>query len=169
MDSSRARWYGTYHGFVCRYFLSCDLLTLIFYPFAGKGLRESTTRFALTPEEAGLVIAKLPDNEVELSRRSGEFSTTGTFLSVADQVPAKVLRISPVEGGGVCFRIDGGQSSPTDVDPLQVVAQRGEFVVLREIMLSSIPQLVGWSRMLEIAIQNRIDESRSNTDSGGYN
>jgi hypothetical protein len=128
-------------------------------------MRENVTRFALTPEEAGLVIARLPDNEVELSRRPGEFSTTGTF-SVEDQVPTKVLRVSPMEGGGVCFRIDGG--SPTDVGPLQVVAQRGEFVVLREIMLSSIPQLVGWSSMLEIAIQNRIDESRNGSD-GGYN
>jgi hypothetical protein len=139
--------------------------------FPGKIIRDSQIRFGLSPEEVGLVIDQLPKYEVELSR-SGEYG----MPIPTSEAPEKVLRISSTEGGAVSFKVDyeldgvGGQSplqsSGPWIGPLQVVAQPGEFVLIRELMRTSIPALVGWSSMLEIAIQNRLEESSRSGPSG---
>lgn len=122
----------------------------------GKGDRENSIRFALSPEEAGLILDQLPENDVELARSGGPGY---------EEVPDKVFRIAPLEDGAVSFIIDfekhgvGGMMPDSQAGsgpgPLEVCASAGEFVVFRELVKSTIPTLTGWSEMLEIAINNR--------------
>lgn len=128
----------------------------------GKGIREDIVRFALSPEETGRVITQLPNNPIEIVR-SGESS--------------KAFRITPKEGGAAFFELDmevngiGGQFQSGEMNlsagPFQVLAQRGEIVVMRKLMQTSIPSLVGWTSMMNVAVKNRIEESRGG--GGGYN
>ncbi|GAX09888.1 hypothetical protein FisN_11Lh131 [Fistulifera solaris] len=125
----------------------------------GKGTPDRSLRFALSPQEAGLLIDQARNETVEFSR-------TGFPPNVVD----KVFRVSPHEAGAVEFQIDyetegrGGQS-PTDrpdlegIAPLGIVFQRGEYVVLRELMRNSIPTIANWDFMIKMQVESAITEA----------
>ena len=142
-------------------------------------MRESIVRFALSPEEAGLTMIRLPDEAVHFVRSNNSDYDSGNS---GDSGPDKVFRATPVEGGAVSFEVDfeidgvGGQYPPNSMGgyqspaPFKVVAQRGELVVMQELIRSSIPSLVGWRSMLDIAVDSRISESmHGGGGSGGGN
>lgn len=141
--------------------------------------RDAQIRFGLSPEEAGFLLHQLPDNVVEFVRRTPSDSTTSG--SVAADLPEKVLRITPGEGGQFSFKVDyekdgvGGQTvvgSDAPLGPLEVVAQLGEYVVIMELIKCSLPSLTGWDVQLNLAMQNSVNiavrSSTGNFDSGGY-
>jgi hypothetical protein len=81
-------------------------------------------------------------------------------------MPEKILRITPGEGGQFAFKIDfekdhvGGQlvgGSAEPLGPLEVVAQLGEYVVIRNLMEQSIPSLIGWDVQTNFALQNAMN------------
>jgi hypothetical protein len=119
------------------------------------------------------LLNQLPDNEVEFVRRIPA-ETPGT---TAADMPEKVLRITPGEGGQFAFKIDyikdnvGGQSvgGAEPLGPLEVVAQLGEYVVLRELMKISIPSLIGWDVQTNLAMQNAMNLALQGGGGGGYN
>ncbi|GAX14410.1 hypothetical protein FisN_11Hh131 [Fistulifera solaris] len=125
----------------------------------GKGIPDKSLRFALAPQEAGLLIDQQRNETVEFSR-------TGFPPNVVD----KVFRVSPHEAGAFQFLIDyenegrGGQS-PSDrpdlegIAPLGIVLQRGEYVVLRELMRNSIPTIANWDYMLKMQVESAITEA----------
>ena len=126
--------------------------------------RESQLRFGLSPEEVGFLLHQLPDNEVELCRKIGAY-TTNTPGQIADDLPDKVMRITPKEGGQFLFLIDfekdgvGGQSPDLNppLGPLEVTCQLGEWQVMQQLMQASIPALVGWDAQLKLGQQNMVD------------
>jgi hypothetical protein len=154
----------------------------------------------------GLLLDQLPANIVEFSRRppmtstssgaygqqqpSSEFGTITASTNNTTDVPDKVLRITPGEGGSVSFLVDHelngvsvappqqpvssspdnvvysatSSSTPKPTGPLVVVTQLGEFQVIRELLRSSIPVLVGWNTMVEIAMQRSLESMHSNNN-----
>jgi hypothetical protein len=124
--------------------------------------REAQIRFGLSPEEVGFILDQLPGNEVEFVRRlpADQPGTT------AADMPEKILRITPGEGGQFSFKIDyeknsvGGQTvggTTEALGPLEVVAQLGEYVVIRKLMELSIPSLIGWDVQTNFAMQNAMN------------
>lgn len=83
-------------------------------------------------------------------------------------MPEKVLKITPGEGGQFAFKIDfvkdgvGGQNSGSGVGPLEVVAQLGEYMVMRELFQRSLPSLIGWDVQLNLAMQNAMNLALQN-------
>lgn len=81
-----------------------------------------------------------------------------------DSSPMKVLRIVPGSAGQVTYKVDyelngvGGQASPTssETTPLSVTLQLGEQVVVSELLRTSIPTLVGWSVLGQVASDNTV-------------
>lgn len=143
--------------------------------------REQNMRFGLSAEEAGLILELLPENPVHLIRRPPAQNNSGDAVSYdTGEVPDKVMRITPGEGGTCSFLIDyekdgvGGQSltgsdGNQTTGPLEVVAQLGEMQVIREVMRSTIPHLVGWSTMLDANVRHNIDNAvRMRQDQGGH-
>lgn len=138
--------------------------------------RENQLRFGLSPEEAGLILDQIPQFPVSLSRRTSSGDYGGAISSETDDIPSKVLHVTPGAGGVVSFKIDfelngvGGQTpvgNSTDAaGPLEVTAQLGEVQVMREIMRTSMPVLVGWTTMMEIALQRSCDTACS--EAGNY-
>lgn len=110
----------------------------------GMAGRDSQVRFGLSPEEVGLLLDQLPEHEVEFVRK------------VPDSAD-KIMIAKPADGGAVAFQVEHEQKT------LQVNVQRGEFVVISEIMRSSLPTLVGWSTMMEVAMQKSLDDLPSYT------
>lgn len=138
-------------------------------------MSDNMIRFALSAEESGLALDQMPDHAVEFSRKQGAYESGST---APELTPDKVLRIAPVEGGGVSFKVDyeldgvGGHTYESSTGPMEVVAQRGEYVVIRQLILSSIPVLTGWSTLTEAGLQHALHmasntESRSGGTSGG--
>jgi len=124
-------------------------------------------RFGLSAEEVGLFCNQLPHHPIELSRSAmssppGEGDEDHKIEPITNDRPDKVLKISPSDGASVTFCLDyvkdgiGGQS---DSGPLEVVAQAGEFEVISAIMRSSLPVLVGWSPLVDIALKSSINEA----------
>jgi len=116
------------------------------------------------------MLDQLPDHQVELIRRA---PPTEYGMS-APTLPDKVLRITPMDGGMVCFAVEHeyNDATPTETtepkhDPLDVTVQLGEFQVITEIMRTSIPQLVGWTTMTEIAMQRNLNDVLQGRDSRG--
>lgn len=106
---------------------------------------------------------QLPHNEVEFTRRLP--ASVDQPGQVADEIPEKVFRVVPRDGGQFAFRVDfekngmSGQTvagEDTAMGPLEVMAQLGEYRVMRELMQRSIPALTGWETQLNIAMQNAV-------------
>lgn len=141
---------------------------------AGNFDKDSQIRFGLSPEEVGFMLHQLPENEVEFVRR---IPSEQPGMTAAD-MPEKILRITPGEGGQFSFKIDyekdnvGGQSvgaSSEPLGPLEVVAQLGEYVVIRKLLEASIPSLIGWDVQTNFAMQNAMNlalQSGSGGNSG---
>lgn len=136
----------------------------------GTVSRYDQLRFSLSAEESGLLIDQIPKTDVELFRIPSN-SPGGN----SENAPEKILRVIPDISGQVLFRIeytsknggDGGLSSnnieaaPT---PLEVKVQLGEYQVMKQIILSSLPTLVGWTTMMEVAVrQNENDALNSSS------
>lgn len=137
--------------------------------FLGTMARDRQIRFGLSPEEIGLILDQLPNHQVELTRKlPPPTSTYGMPGAVVDDEPDKVLRIAPMNGGVVSFYIDyekegsGGQIPSKSEDggtgPLNVNVQLGEYTVMAELMRTSIPILVGWSTLVDVAMQRNLDD-----------
>lgn len=129
---------------------------------AGNFDKDAQIRFGLSPEEVGFMLHQLPENEVEFVRR---IPAEQPGMTAAD-MPEKILRITPGEGGQFSFKIDyekdnvGGQSVGTSAEPLgplEVVAQLGEYVVIRKLLEASIPSLIGWDVQTNFAMQNAMN------------
>jgi hypothetical protein len=146
--------------------------------------------FGVSAEEAGLILQQLPEHSVELLRKADRSNMSApagkisSFSSISADVtptgaPDKVLRITPAVGGTISFEVDfekdgvshsstfGGEGGfpPGISGPLAVTVQLGEFQVLRELLRSSIPKLLGWDIMTDVAIERMIDEAINNTGS----
>lgn len=145
------------------------------YWYPGKTNRDNIIRFALSPEECGLVLDQIPKNqEVVLLRRLSS--------EMGESLPDKVLYITPGQGGMVSFKADfemngvggqqaGGGQSPEVVGPVEVVCQAGEVQVILSLIQHSIPHLVGWSTQMDIAMQDAVNyvvrQSSQNSGGGG--
>ena len=126
--------------------------------------REEVLRFGLSPEEALLLVDQIPHNEVQFSRQPYQ-------VSESDARGLKVLHVVPnAATGQVRFKLDfevdgiGGQPPWSDksqsvmtssiTTPMEVVAQLGEYLVLKNLIESTVPELVGWRYTMNIAAQN---------------
>lgn len=85
---------------------------------SGRFSWDTPIRFALSPEEAGLLIAKIPKLEtVEFVRKAQSDSYQFSDISVGSA--EKVFRAIPKQDGSVLFAVDyetngmGGQEPPT--------------------------------------------------------
>lgn len=161
--------------YVCRFLhLSC-ILSLSLFKTGGIN-RDLQMRIGLSAEEVGFMLHQLPDNEVEFVRKLPP--SVDQPGAVADDIPEKVVRITPGEGGQFAFSIDfekngqGGQvvaGEETPTGPLEVVAQLGEFQVIKEILQKSIPTLIGWDTQMNMAMQQSIQQAVANgNNSGNY-
>jgi Whirly transcription factor len=133
----------------------------------GSVIRERQVRFGLSPEEVGLVLDQLPEHQVELTRQpprnSNDFSAVSQPLGAT-----KVLTLTPQGGGVVVFKMqldDDDSSFAQNVTggnarAMEVSVQLGEYQVMRHLMLSSIPVLVGWQQQVEIALQRSVDGAK---------
>jgi hypothetical protein len=83
------------------------------------------------------------------------------------EVPDKVLHITPGQGGMASFKADferdgvGGHAGvghkcPDVVGPLEVIVQAGELQVILTLIRDSLPILSGWSTTVDFAMQNEI-------------
>mmetsp|Transcript_6880 Transcript_6880/g.10197 ORF Transcript_6880/g.10197 Transcript_6880/m.10197 type:complete len:295 (-) Transcript_6880:342-1226(-) len=121
---------------------------------------------ALTVEEVGLLIAKFPnEGMIEFSRQTAE-----------DGVD-KVLTIMPTEEEeeeeSVEFVVDftqngiGGQRPVSNgredmVGPFQVTVTLGEIEVIKSILKTSLPHLIGWEKMMNISTEASITQTFGN-------
>lgn len=123
-------------------------------------------RFALSPEEIGLVVARLKQGQsVEVNRRTQGFEYDQDGGSIL-----KVFRAVPLDGGSVKMICDyeadgqGGQAPPDSNEsqgPLGIDLMVGESQVVQSIMECSIPQLTGWSTMMDHSIDSAIASTAS--------
>jgi Whirly transcription factor len=139
----------------------------------GSVIREKQIRFGLSSEEVGLVLHQLPEHQVELTRQPPRNSNDFSAVSQPSGV-TKVLTLTPQGGGVVTFKmqLDDSDGSyvphPTggNARAMEVAVQLGEYQVMRHLMLSSIPVLVGWQQQVEIALQRSIDSARRGPGQG---
>mmetsp|Transcript_25484 Transcript_25484/g.59793 ORF Transcript_25484/g.59793 Transcript_25484/m.59793 type:complete len:205 (-) Transcript_25484:153-767(-) len=145
--------------------------------------QEAKMSFALSAEEAGLVLDQLPENPVEIRRapQQNPMLTQDPDAVDANQPPQqidKVCRITPKEAGLVEFKcdfeLDGvGAQRPAYGDksaqgPMAVSVQAGEFQVMREIMRTSLPILVGWQTMVGLSLENFYNMAQLNRQDQPY-
>lgn len=146
----------------------------------GRPTRDHQIRFALSPEECGLLVDQLPKNQkVEFLRRTQQYND---FPEDGDgPSPDKVLHITPGQAGMVSFKVDfekdgvggygaSGNNMPADVaGPLEVVVQTGEYQVIHSLIQTSLPHLVGWTTMMELALSRSVSDSlqQGGAGSGG--
>lgn len=137
--------------------------------------REGAIRFALSAEEVGFLLNRLPEHKVEFARKVNSYNAI-TPGQITDDQPDKVMSISPLEGGQFQFHIDfykdgvGGQcadASSLPLGPIDVTAQLGEWQVLRLLMEHSIPTLLGWDTQMNLAVQNSVQMALRGENSGG--
>jgi hypothetical protein len=126
-----------------------------------------------------LILNELPENNLELLRRPQTAahsygSNTRMSGSASDDLPIKVVRISPGEVGTVSYRYslerDGVElQSPNGDDPndpLEVVLQSGEQVVIQELLKWSIPYLCAWPTLVDVSLARALDESETTNTPG---
>ena len=129
--------------------------------------------FALSPEELGLLTTQIPFHPVTFTRELKAYSSgmnNDRYASISDdESVSKTLTIIPVEGAAISFEIDykkngvGGQIPPAnlnenydDLAPLNIVVQTGEWEVLRLAVQESIPLLIGWTKLMDVALNNAV-------------
>ena len=137
--------------------------------------RDNVVRFGLSAEEMGLLLHQLPLHQtVELVRKptttnapeeSMYESITTTATTTA--APHKICIITPQPADAtvewkVDFELDGvgGQVMANGMPgPLVVTMQAGEVQVVLEIMRTSLPLLVGWTNLQQIAVQKAVNDA----------
>jgi len=189
VDSSHRGWYVAQiltndvsvscNVFLCAYVAHSQYLRLFILRLCtvstGGFNRDTQIRFGLSAEEVGFLLHQLPDHQVEFSRKISTY-TASTPGQIADELPDKVMRITPKEGGQFSLHVDfekdgvGGQS--TDVNapalgPLEVTAQLGEWQVMQHLMQVSIPALVGWEMQMKIAMQTSVESALNSGGTSG--
>jgi hypothetical protein len=132
--------------------------------------------FALSVDEMGLLISQLPHYGVTLVRKVGGDQSNGfgggsynLVSSSTTESMDKVLTAQPGEGATITFRVDymkdgvGGQIAPaaatsetSHAAPLEVLVEAGDWEVVLAIFRESIPYLLGWNKMMDIATENAI-------------
>ena len=146
-----------------------------FSPSSSNGVKwNEKISFALSAEELGLLVTQLPYHPVNFVREimSGQDSGLNSerYNVVSDDNSVtKTLTATPIEGASIHFEIDymkngiGGQMPPPNTSesncqsaPMRVVVQAGEWEVLKSIAHESIPYLVGWSKLMDIAILDAV-------------
>lgn len=127
-----------------------------------------TVRFALSPEEVGIITDQLPHHPVEFIRRMQADNTT-----LHDPSNNKLIRIAPLENTAFSFVFDYEKDGVTGVGPegpYEVHVQLGEFVVIKELMRTSIPVLTGWGPLVDCgvnyAVEQAIREAGGNANDG---
>ena len=128
----------------------------------------------MSPDEVGFLISQTPDHEVEFSRsaNSGFGGPAQQLENISEDVPDKVFRATPGVGGSVSFKLDyelngiGGQPPTGEVGtvgvgPMEVTAQHGEVIVIKEILKDSIPLLTGWKTMMDVNTERMLSEVMS--------
>jgi hypothetical protein len=130
---------------------------------SGRGDRESTVRFGLSPEELGVIIHQLPHHPVEFIRRGA--SEDSQYSNSNGSSNNKLVRIAPQannNSGVVSFVLDYEKDGVTGVGPegpFEVHVQLGEFQVIHELMRTSIPIVTGWSTLLESGVQHAMQQA----------
>jgi hypothetical protein len=127
--------------------------------------KDAVLRFGLSPEEVGLILHQIPNQQpVELARKP----TSSEALFDSSSMPHKVCKIIPnPDLASVSWTIDfeldgvGGQVLQNSQGPLTVEMQAGEVQVTLEIMRQTIPVLVGWNTMQDIALQKMLGDTMS--------
>ena len=119
-----------------------------------KGEAVEFTRRAYNPDDASL---------------SYEYATPET--------PDKVMTVTPGEGDMHQFKVDfvkdgvGGQEqmlkNVTVVGPFEVVVMPGELRVIQSIIETSLPQLVGWTMQMDVAVQRALLNSANDANRYG--
>jgi hypothetical protein len=115
-----------------------------------------TVRFALSPEEVGVITDQLPHHPVEFIRRMQSDQT------MHDTSHNKLIRIAPLDNATFSFVFDYEKDGVTGVGPegpYEVHLQLGEFVVLKELMRTSIPVLTGWSPLVESGMKHAVEQA----------
>jgi hypothetical protein len=120
-----------------------------------------------------LVLDQIPKNKaISFSRRISPLMDASH-----EDIPDKVLYITPGQGGMASFKVDlerdgvGGQAgagpkSPDVVGPLEVIVQAGELQVILTLIRDSIPLLSGWSTAVDFAMQSAIRRAFNGGGSG---
>ena len=148
--------------------------------FNNKFAWDRPLRFGLSPEEIGLVVARLKCGQsVELNR---QLRPEGGMSYDDDNMGSimKVFRAEPLPSGSIRMACDyemdgrGGQNAPNANEsrgPLGIELLVGESQVIQSIMEYSIPRLTGWSTMLdqsmEYAFRGSSVPNPHNYNSGG--
>ena len=166
----------SYHTFALFLYLILRSKTffIVIAPLSGtlSRDRESIIRFGLSAEEVGLILNQLPHQQtIEMSRKP----SSDESLYDGPTAPQKVCKIVPSPGlttvdWMVDFEVDGVGGQPMQnniLGPLSVTMQTGEVQVVMEIMRSSLPSLVGWSTMQEIALRKSVSDAHSGRGDGG--
>lgn len=119
-----------------------------------------------------MILHQLPQQQsVELSRKPAADES----LYDGPTAPQKVCRVIPSPNlatvdWAVDFEADGtgGQVMQNNVrGPLSVTMQAGEVQVALEIMRTSLPSLVGWTTMTDIAIRKTVSDAQSGGGGSG--
>ena len=149
--------------------------------------RHDTTRY----NQCGLILSQLPATGVKLERGGNG------FLSFENEVPEqidysnpsqkKIIEFQPSDGESVEISLrvvdaaTGGlvDSSGGRANDMSLVVQAGEFGVMSEILRSSIPELIGWTKlnsmMMDFEVERAVKSNSGNNtggnsggNSGGY-
>jgi hypothetical protein len=113
------------------FYIRCgsNVVVLVVLLLLGKYAWDQAVRLALTPEEAGMVLAKVPTLEpIELARRTRTDGQYGTDAEVGG-ILQKVFRAQGQPDGSVQFVIDyemdgkGGQNPPSDKEAVSILRQ----------------------------------------------
>lgn len=131
----------------------------------------------MSAEEVGLLLSQMPHHGVEFSRRPpNSFSMGDTANGTTNDESNKVLTAVSGEGATVIFTLDfvkngvGGQPQwgpgKLSTTPLTVVVEAGEFEVMKAILSSSLPHLVGWTKLMEINAENTVSEAMNGGGDG---
>ena len=124
--------------------------------------RDSALRFALSAEEVGLLLDQLPKQQaVTLVRQP---TSSESMVESSTTTPHKVCSITPLpETSTVEWKIDfevdgvGGQVvQPSVQGPMEVTMQAGEVQAVLAIMRCSLPALLGWAPLQDMAVQKSI-------------
>lgn len=140
--------------------------------------RDAVIRFALSPEEVGLLMHQLPRQQmVEFVRRpASPDGVVANSSSFATNAPHKVCRVIPSEADGsvnwvLDLEVDGVGSQPGPAGlqvPLSVAAQAGEVQVMLQLFRTSLPVLAGWSTLMDVAMEKTKVDALEGVAGGGY-
>jgi len=131
--------------------------------------------FGLSVEEIGLLISHVPHQPLKLSRNlgtdwnndeSGINDRKYDSVSANNEPGRKVLAVTPGEFA-INFHIDyvdapaeTATEKGASFVPMEVDMQAGEWEVVKSILKESIPNLLGWNYMMDIATKNAVDDVR---------